>query len=260
VTNDAPLLRLEGLCKAFGGLRAVDECAFAVAEKRVMGLIGPNGAGKSTTIDLISGFKQPDSGTIEFAGRQIQGLPAYRVSRLGLMRTFQTSREWPHLTVMQNMLVAFPPGHREAVWRAFLTRRALRRAEDLNRVRAREVLAEFGLERLKNEYAGNLSGGQKRLLEFARIVIARPRMVLLDEPLAGVNPVLGKRIAEAIGQLRNEGITLLLVEHNLPFVDEVCDSVIVMAQGRQIAEGSLDELRQNPVIVDAYLGEVTTGG
>jgi ABC-type branched-subunit amino acid transport system ATPase component len=176
------------------------------------------------------------------------------------MRTFQTSREWPHLTVMQNMLVAFPPGHREAVWRAFLTRRALRRSEDLNRVRAREVLAEFGLGRLKNEYAGNLSGGQKRLLEFARVVVARPRMVLLDEPLAGVNPVLGKRIAEAIGQLRGEGITLLLVEHNLPFVDEVCDSVIVMALGKQIAEGSLDELRQNPLIVDAYLGEVTTGG
>jgi ABC-type branched-subunit amino acid transport system ATPase component len=251
-----PLLDVAGLCKSFGGVQAVRNCNLTVAEGTIVGLIGPNGAGKSTTIDLISGFKRPDAGTIRFAGQEIQGQPPHRVSRLGLMRTFQTAREWPRLTVMDNMLLAAPVNGREAVWRALLTPRRLRRAEDEDRVTARALLREFGLLALKDEYAGNLSGGQKRLLEFARIMFARPRMVVLDEPMAGVNPVLATSMCEAMAALTAEGITVLMVEHNLPFVERVCPRTIVMAEGACIAEGSMETLRGHAAVVDAYLGEV----
>jgi ABC-type branched-subunit amino acid transport system ATPase component len=222
----------------------------------ILGLIGPNGAGKSTALGLISGFLRPDGGSVLFAGQQIQGWPGYRVSRAGLMRTFQSPREWAGLTVMDNMLIAAPQRGRNVIWRALLTRRTLARDEAADRIHAREVLEEFNLTHLRDEYAGNLSGGQKRLLEFARISFARPRMVLLDEPLAGVNPVLSQRIGEAIARLRATGVTVVLVEHNLPFVERVCDSVVVMAEGVCIAQGSLAELRADRRVVDAYLGEV----
>jgi branched-chain amino acid transport system ATP-binding protein len=247
---------VRGLSKGFGGVQAVRDCSFAVPSGKVIGLIGPNGAGKSTTLDLISGFKQADSGSVWFAGSEIRGLPSHRISRLGLMRTFQTPREWPLLTVMENMLLAAPAGGRDAVWRALLTPRRLRRLEQEDRVAARRMLGEFGLLQLKDEPAGNLSGGQKRLLEFARILFARPQMVLLDEPLAGVNPVLAGRMTEAISTLASESITLLMVEHNLQLVETVCEWVIVMDLGTPIAEGSMDQLRQNAAVVDAYLGEV----
>lgn len=251
------LLDVAGLTKSFGGVHAVRDCTFTVAEGTVVGLIGPNGAGKSTTIDLISGFKRPDSGTIRFAGQEVQGLPPHQISRLGLVRTFQTAREWPHLTVMENMLVAVRHKDREAVWRAVLTPRRVRQAEQQDRVTARALLNQFGLLRLKNEYASNLSGGQKRLLEFARIMFARPRMAVLDEPMAGVNPVLATGLCEAITTLASEGITVLMVEHNLPFVERVCPHTIVMAEGTHIAEGTMEELRRHRAVVDAYLGEVT---
>jgi ABC-type branched-subunit amino acid transport system ATPase component len=250
------LLELKGVEKNFGGVQAIRGCDFTVDEGRIIGLIGPNGAGKSTTIDVIAGFQKPDAGSIRFAGQEIGGMAAHRVSRLGLMRTFQSAREWAKLTVMENMLVAAPPRNRESIWRAIITPGALRSQEDEDRVLAREVMTSLNLITLKDELAGNLSGGQKRLLEFARILMARPRMVLLDEPLAGVNPVLSGRIGEAIQTLRSEKITVVLVEHNLPFVEEVCDSVIVMALGKRIAAGSMDEMRSNSGVVDAYLGEV----
>jgi ABC-type branched-subunit amino acid transport system ATPase component len=247
------------LAKRFGGVRAVGDCTLSVDEGMILGLIGPNGAGKSTALGLISGFLQPDGGSVIFGGQPIQGWPGYRVSRAGLLRTFQSPREWAGLTVMDNMLIAAPQHGRNAIWRALLTRRALASDEAADRARAREVLDEFNLVRLRDEYAGNLSGGQKRLLEFARISMARPRMVLLDEPLAGVNPVLSRRIGEAIARLRAGGVTVLLVEHNLPFVERACDSIVVMAEGACIARGSLAELRADRRVVDAYLGEVPAG-
>ena len=250
------LLEVRDLRKSFGGVHAVRDCTFDVEAGSITGLIGPNGAGKSTAIDLISGFLEPDAGVIRFAGLDVGGWPAYRVARQGLVRTFQASRVWAGLTVMENMLLAAPPAGRETVWRAVWTAAQLREAEDADRIQARAILGDFGLLSLKDDPAGNLSGGQKRLLEIARIFQARPRMVLMDEPLTGVNPVLGVRIGDGIKNLVSAGMTVLMVEHNLPFVERVCGTVVVMALGRPIAHGPLDALRSDPAVVDAYLGQV----
>jgi ABC-type branched-subunit amino acid transport system ATPase component len=255
--NDSqPLLEVVGLAKHFGGVQAVVDCSLSIRANTIVGLIGPNGAGKSTAIDVISGFRLPDAGTVRFDGREIQGWPAHRVSGVGLMRTFQAAREWKGLTVMENMLGAAQQMGRDAPWRALFTRRKLATAEDADRKRARALLEEFGLTATKNEFAGNLSGGQKRLLEFARMAMAGAKMALLDEPLAGVNPVLQTRMLAAISALRATGITCMLVEHNLPWVEKACDEIYVMALGRTIAKGTMDELRRNKSVVDAYLGDV----
>lgn len=254
----APILTVTNLSKRFGGVRAVDECTFEVDGGSITGLIGPNGAGKSTAFDLISGFKVSDSGTVRFENQSIEGWPSHRIANLGLIRTFQTPRVWPGLTVMENMLVAAPQGNRSSAWRALFSRGRLKKAEDDDRVLARELLAQFDLTRLKNEFASSLSAGQKRLLEFARISMARPHMVMLDEPLSGINPVLGGRIGEAIEDFRRQGITVLLIEHNLPFIDRLCQRVIVMALGRPIAAGSMAEVQSNPEVVDSYLGRLPT--
>jgi ABC-type branched-subunit amino acid transport system ATPase component len=255
VQADGVALRVTDLAKAFGGVKAVDGATFSVRAGSLTGLIGPNGAGKSTVINLISGFESPDSGVIEFEGRRIDGKSAHAISRLGLMRSFQTAREWPGLTVMENMLLSTPVEGRDAIWRGLFTARQLRKTELADRVLARELLNEVGLLGLKDEPAGNLSGGQKRLLEFARLAAARPRLVLLDEPQAGVNPVLRERMADLIRAMVASGVTVLMVEHNLPFLESLCDHVIVMAVGRCIATGSMAELRANRDVVDAYLGQ-----
>jgi branched-chain amino acid transport system permease protein len=252
---DGVALRVTDLMKAFGGVKAVDGASFSVRAGSLTGLIGPNGAGKSTVINLISGFEAPDSGAIEFDGRRIDGKSAHAISRLGLMRSFQTAREWPGLTVMENMLLSTPVEGRDAIWRGLFTARRLRGTELADRVRARELLDAVGLLKLKDEPAGTLSGGQKRLLEFARLAAAGPRLVLLDEPQAGVNPVLRERMAELIRVMVASGVTVLMVEHNLPFLESLCDHVIVMAVGRCIATGSMAELRANRDVVDAYLGQ-----
>ncbi|MGH3610989.1 MAG: ABC transporter ATP-binding protein [Pseudonocardiaceae bacterium] len=221
-----------------------------------MGLIGPNGAGKSTVTDLVSGFKRPDRGRILLQGRDITGQPAYRVARAGLVRTFQIARVWPTLTVMENALVAAPDRGHEVIWKAFVIPRELRTAETADRVRARALLEEFGLIGLKNDTADTLSGGQKRLLEFVRIMMAAPRMVVLDEPMAGVNPIMAERIVAGVRRLNASGITVLMIEHNLELVEEVCSSVVVMAVGTVIAVGSMDDLRRHPEVIDAYLGGI----
>jgi ABC-type branched-subunit amino acid transport system ATPase component len=249
------VLRVSNVVRAFGGVRAVDGASFEVRRGSLTGLIGPNGAGKSTMINLISGFDAPDAGTIEFDGKRIDGKPAHAVSRLGLMRSFQTPREWAGLTVMENMLLSAPVDGRDAIWRGLLTARRLRAAENADRVRARELLDMVGLLKLKDEPSGNLSGGQKRLLEFARLAVASPRLVLLDEPQAGVNPVLRERMGDLILAMVEADITVLMVEHNLPFLERLCNHVIVMALGQTIAAGSMAELRANPEVVDAYLGQ-----
>ena len=262
------LLEVDNLCKHFGGVYAVNECSFTAAEGQVTGLIGPNGAGKSTAIDLISGFKVPDSGTVVFDGAAtlqrswLPGWPAawsppHRLSRRGLIRTFQTPREWPALTVLENLLLAhFQPGRERFWWSVRGPNRAEREGDEEERTRARAILDEFGLVALRNERAGNLSGGQKRLLEFARIRMAEPRLVILDEPMGGVNPVLGERMATAVLGFVPNGTSVIIVEHNLPFIERVTDAVVVMAEGRVIAEGPFDTLRSNQAVVDAYLGEM----
>jgi ABC-type branched-subunit amino acid transport system ATPase component len=252
-----PALEVRGLSKHFGGVYAVDNCSFQAPKGQVTGLIGPNGAGKSTAIDLISGFKLPDSGTVLFKGRALEGLDPHYISRLGLIRTFQSPREWPGLTVLENVVMARWDGGRESFLRGVIglgrTQRD-RSTEEL--ARAREILDEFGLLALRNERAGNLSGGQKRLVEFARIRMAQPELVILDEPMGGVNPVLGERMALAIEAFIGSGTSVIVVEHNLPFIERVTQHVIVMALGTVIAEGPFETLRSNQDVVDAYLGEM----
>jgi branched-chain amino acid transport system ATP-binding protein len=248
------LLEIERLTKSFGGVHAVRECTFSAFEGQVIGLIGPNGAGKSTVVDLVSGFGQPDSGSVRFAGQQLIGKRPDVISRLGLIRTFQTPREWRNLTVMDNVLLARRRFASESLWRSMTQARRIRRAEEADRVEVRAILERFQLAELKNERAVRLSGGQKRLLEFARIAAAEPRLIILDEPMGGVNPVLGARIGEAVGQFADEGRAVIVVEHNLPFIEKTCDRVVVMDLGEVIAQGPFSGLRDNPRVVDAYLG------
>jgi len=248
------LLEIEHLTKSFGGIQAVRDCTFAIPEGQVAGLIGPNGAGKSTVVDLVSGFGQPDSGSIRFAGEPIIGKRPDIISRLGLIRTFQTPREWRHLTVMDNVMLARRRFADESLWRSLTQARRIRKAEQPDRAAARAILDRFQLAGLRNDLAVTLSGGQKRLLEFARIAAAEPRLIILDEPMGGVNPVLGVRIGEAVRQFAADGCTVIVVEHNLPFIERTCDQVVVMDLGQVIAQGPFTGLRDNPRVVDAYLG------
>ena len=252
-----PALEVRGLTKHFGGVYAVESCSFEAPMGQVTGLIGPNGAGKSTAIDLISGFKLPDSGTVLFKGRALEGLPPHVISRLGLIRTFQAPREWAGLTVLENVVMANWDAGREGFLRGLVGQGSAQRGKTAAElVKAREILEEFGLTALRNERAGNLSGGQKRLVEFARIRMAQPQLVILDEPMGGVNPVLGERMALAIEAFIGSGTSVIVVEHNLPFIERVTQHVIVMAQGTVIAEGPFESLRSNRDVIDAYLGEM----
>ena len=252
-----PALEVRGLTKHFGGVYAVDDCSFQAPRGQVTGLIGPNGAGKSTAIDLISGFKLPDAGTVLFKGRAIEGLAPHHISRMGLIRTFQSPREWPGLTVLENVVMARWDAGREGFLRGVVGRGWAQRDWSTDELaKAREILDEFGLLDLRNERAGNLSGGQKRLVEFARIRMAQPELVILDEPMGGVNPVLGERMALAIEAFIASGTSVIVVEHNLPFIERVTDHVIVMALGTVIAEGPFESMRSNQDVVDAYLGEM----
>ncbi len=250
----AALLEIEGLTKSFGGIHAVRQCTFSVPEGQVVGLIGPNGAGKSTVVDLVSGFGRPDSGSVRFGGVQLIGKRPDIISRLGLIRTFQTPREWRNLTVMDNLLLAQRRFANESLWRSMTRARRIRRAEEADRAEIRIILERFQLAELRNELAVRLSGGQKRLLEFARIAAAGPRLIILDEPMGGVNPVLGARIGDAVGHFAAEGAAVIVVEHNLPFIERTCDQVVVMDLGEVIAQGPFAGLRDNPRVVDAYLG------
>jgi branched-chain amino acid transport system ATP-binding protein len=263
--NDSPggqkpgniLLDVQHLMKAFGGLRAVDDCSFTVERGSITGLIGPNGAGKSTAANLITGFLTADSGRIVFDGHEIARLPPHKIAQLGLTRTFQITRELEKMTVAENLLAA--PHHQlgESFWLGLLRPPAVKRQEEESLQRALQLLHDFDLYHLRDDYASSLSGGQRRLLELARVVMTQPKWLLLDEPFAGINPVLAARLGEYIQALcREQGITFLIIEHNLAMVERLCNTVIVMALGRTIAEGSMAELRENPAVVDAYLGEV----
>lgn len=250
------MLEVRSVRKRFGGNQAVNDCTFTVEPQTSVGLIGPNGAGKTTTVNLISGRMPVDSGSIVFKGEPIQGLPMWKVARRGLTRTFQISRELRALTVMENMLIAAQLQRFEGLMQTVLELPRIRSAERAGVRKAFELLELFQLDRLANEYAANLSGGQKRLLELARSLMTDPELLILDEPLAGVNPTTARNIAEYIETMRARGITLLIIEHNLNMVERLCEHVIVMAEGSVLAEGSMREIRGNPAVVDAYLGTV----
>ena len=248
------LLEIEGVIKSFGGVVAVNGCTMSVREGTVVGLIGPNGAGKSSVIDLVSGFERPDSGRIRFAGRDVVGRRPDQISRLGMIRTFQTPREWRDLSVIDNVRVGKSDLDRDSLWRSLVLARRYKGIEQQETTELRDLLTHYRLDEVRNSRAVGLSGGQKRLLEFARIAAAKPRLTILDEPMGGVNPVLGERIGEAIRELKRAGSTVVVVEHNLPFIEKTCDEVVVMDLGTVIAQGPFAELRDNKRVVDAYLG------
>lgn len=248
------ILEVVNISKHFGGVRAVDGCSFTVGRGRLVGLIGPNGAGKSTVVEMLSGMIAPDSGRIVFDGKEIGGLPPHQIFRAGVARCFQQAKVWPMLTVIENLLIGAPAHGLDTIRAAFFHRTRLRQAERLNRERALQVMEKYSLTQLRNDYAYTLSGGQKRLLEFARIAMGQPKLALLDEPMAGVNPVLQVQIEDGITSLLAGGTTVLLVEHNLAFIDRLCHEVIVMVQGKVAAVGQMEELRNNTTVQDAYLG------
>jgi neutral amino acid transport system ATP-binding protein len=250
-----PILEVEGVVKSFGGLRAVDGAAFSVARGSVTALIGPNGAGKTTLFNVLTGFYRPDQGRIAYAGQPIHRKPPYAIARRGMIRTFQITKVLSGMSVLDNMLLGAPRHPGERLLGLTVQPRAAGRREREARDRAFELLDLFNLREKADDYAGTLSGGQRKLLELARSLMVEPKLVLLDEPMAGVNPTLGQRLLVHIEQLRREqGITFLFVEHDMDVVMTHADRVIVMAQGQVIAEGPPEEIRNDERVLDAYLG------
>jgi neutral amino acid transport system ATP-binding protein len=250
---DSRILEVRDLRIDFGGVHAVNGASFGVPRGVVTGLIGPNGAGKSTALKLIVGALHPTGGAVILDGQDITGWPPDKIARHGVIRTFQHSSEFPRLTVMENLLVA-APDQRGVTFLGSLGGKRSWRANQTEIVdRARELLAEFQMHHAIDEYAGRLSGGQKRLVEIMRALMAQPKLLLLDEPLAGVNPTLRLTIERHLLRLRETGLTMVMIEHELATIERCCDSVIVMAQGRVLAEGTMGELREHPEVIDAYL-------
>lgn len=249
------LLSVRDLSKRFGGLQAIDHCSLEVRRGTITGLIGPNGAGKTTLFGAITGFHRPDSGRVVFKGEDITSLDPHEIFGNKLCRTFQIPREHKGLTVLENLMLV-PPGQiGERFWNAWLRPGEVRRQERENHDKALEVLDFVSLSHLEQEYAANLSGGQKKLLELARTLMADPDLVLLDEPGAGVNRTLMKRLTENIQTLcRERGITFLLIEHDMDMVMTLCNPVIVMSEGRKLMQGPPDVVRRDPRVLEAYLG------
>ncbi len=249
------LLDIQGIVKDFGGVRAVDRCSFSVRPQTITGLIGPNGDGKTTLFNLISGFYKPDAGSVYFKGEEITSLPPHRIFHKGICRTFQIPRELKEMTVLENLMLV-PAGQKgEHLLYPWFRPGTVRRQEVQVRDKALEVLEFVNLSPLRDEYARNLSGGQKKLLELARTMMAEPQLVLLDEPGAGVNPTLMKQLTQDIERLCHQGgLTFLLIEHDMNLVMNLCDPVIVMSEGQVLMEGTPEEVRRDERVLEAYLG------
>jgi len=247
------LLSVAGLRREFGGVWAVDDATFGLRRGAITSLIGPNGAGKSTVVGIVGGAIAPTAGRMVFDGADISTLPPHQRARMGLVRTYQLSSEFGRLTVLENLLVARPGQRGERMRTLLYGKRYWRRQEAELVDQARILLDRFAMSGKEDEYAGNLSGGQKRLLEIMRALMCHPKLLLLDEPMAGVNPTLARTIEGYLAGLAAEGLTMLLVEHELGLVERLSESVIVMAQGKVIATGTMPELRARPEVLHAYL-------
>jgi neutral amino acid transport system ATP-binding protein len=258
-TSNGAIFEADGVVKRFGGIRAVDGASLGVREGSITALIGPNGAGKTTFFNVITGFYRPDGGSASFGGRNVLGRPPYVIARLGMVRTFQITKALARMPVIDNMMLGAPDQPGERLVNVLFRPGASRRREAEVREQATELLEIFDLGRLASDYAGTLSGGQRKLLELARALMAQPRFLLLDEPMAGINPTLGRRLLDHMQRLRAEqGVTFLFIEHDMEVVMNHADRVIVMAEGRVIADGPPDEMRHDQAVIDAYLGG--TGG
>lgn len=250
-----PVLRTRDVAKSFGGIHALDGCSLEVQRGTITGLIGPNGAGKSTLFNTIMGLYTPDAGEIHFEGERVDGVAPWRLVNRGLVKTFQIPRELRNLTVLENLLLWARGNPAERLWNVLFRPVSMRKSERDIQGRAEDLLRFVGLFDLRDEYAKNLSGGQKKILELARALMAEPTMILLDEPVAGVNPTLTVKILDLIAQLKAKGKTFFLIEHDMDVVMSRCDWIIVMHQGKKLAEGQPKEVKQDDRVVEAYLGE-----
>ena len=248
-----PIMKADGIRRTFGGLTAVDVHHVEIQRGVITALIGPNGAGKTTFFNLLTGFDRPDSGEWSFNGKSLKGVPAYRVARLGMVRTFQLTKVLSRLTVLENMRVGATAQSGESLLRAMFAP-LWRGQERTNTSKADDLLERFLLIKKREDFAGSLSGGQRKLLEMARSLMADPELVMLDEPMAGVNPALKQSLLGHVKSLRDEGRTVLFVEHDMDMVRDISDWVIVMAQGKVIAEGPPDSVMGDQRVIDAYLG------
>jgi branched-chain amino acid transport system ATP-binding protein/neutral amino acid transport system ATP-binding protein len=249
-----PLLQIHGLTRSFYGVQALRGVDLAVDAGHITGLIGPNGAGKTTLFNCISGLVPPDAGSVRFDSRLITGWRPDRITRTGLVRTFQIARGFPRLSVLENLLLYGTHQAGERLTQAILRSPHARRREAELRERAQVIARRLNLARVLGDRAADLSGGQKKLLEIGRALMAEPRLLLLDEPVAGVNPTLAREIGEHLRGLVAEGISVLLIEHHMDTIAALCDPVIVMAEGRHLRQGTFAELADDPVVQEAYMG------
>jgi len=249
------MLKLEHLTKTFGGLYAVNDCSLEIEKGSVTGLIGPNGAGKTTIFNMIAGALTPTSGRIIFEGNDIAGLPTYKMFHLGIVRTFQIPHEFSKLTVLENLMVVPAGQHGENLFKNWISPSSVREREREVLARAEDALKFLSLEHLRDELAQNLSGGQKKLLELGRTMMTDAKLVLLDEPGAGVNPTLLQKLAEMIRRLNKErGYTFCIIEHDMDMIASLCDPVIVLAEGSVLTQGKMADVRRDERVLDAYLG------
>ncbi|MFC6356917.1 ABC transporter ATP-binding protein [Luethyella okanaganae] len=249
-----PILEIDGVSRTFGGLIAVDVDHLEIPRGAITALIGPNGAGKTTLFNLLTGFDKPDKGSWTFDGKSLAGVPAYRVARMGQVRTFQLTKALGLLSVMDNMKLGAKDQDGENLFRALLPF-LWRKQEQANEKKALDILERFMLDTKKDDYAASLSGGQRKLLEMARALMSDPTLVMLDEPMAGVNPALTQSLLDHILNLKAQGMTVLFVEHDMHMVRHIADWVVVMAEGRVVAEGDPYTVMQDQAVIDAYLGK-----
>jgi len=248
------LLSIHNVKKHFGGVKAVDGCSSQIKSQTITGLIGPNGAGKTTLFNLTAGFHKPDDGRVVFKGKNIESLPPFKIAREGLVKTFQITHALSKMTVLENMMLSQQGQSGEKMWNVLFQRKKIEREERENREKALDMLSFFGLVHLKDAYAGTLSGGQKKLLEMARALMLEPDMLLLDEPFAGVNPTLATQLCQYIADLKDKGLTFLIIEHDIPMITRISDGILVMNQGKILAEGTPEEIKGNKEVLEAYLG------
>ncbi|HEY3484589.1 MAG TPA: ABC transporter ATP-binding protein [Ilumatobacteraceae bacterium] len=252
VAKPDPILKADDVARTFGGLRAVSVEHLEVQRGAITALIGPNGAGKTTFFNLLTGFDEPDHGRVEFDGEVASGQRPFVLAQKGMVRTFQLTKVLAKMTVLDNMMLAAQEQSGESMWRGFL--RGWRGQETDVRTRALDVLDQFNMTHMQGEFAGSLSGGQRKLLEMARSLMAQPKLIMLDEPMAGVNPALTQSLLGHVKRLRAQGITVMFVEHDMDVVRDISDWVVVMAEGEIIAEGPPESVGANKAVVDAYLG------